>query len=123
VKFWTGDFENDNFGIDRVLDEINIELKERQLNEISKDEVLKNLNGAHVLMNVIDMICKKQNGVKIDDLISKKIIAEKILSDRLKDIDKERNSSEGWKPKLPIEITLHEIFRSIPRTSFSHPDY
>jgi hypothetical protein len=39
------------------------------------------------------------------------------------EIEKENLSSAGWKPTLPIEKILSEIFHTIPRVSFSYPIY
>lgn len=123
VTFWTGDFEYDNFGIDSVLAEVNVQLKERLMKEINKKDVLSKLNSANVLMSAIDTVCKEHNGIKIADVISKKTLAQKLMAPRLNEIEKERASSQGWKPKLRIEFTLNEIFRRIPRTTFSYPQY
>jgi hypothetical protein len=75
-----------------------------------------------VLMLTIKKILKNQT-IQFDDVISKKILAQNLIADRINDIEKERNSSEGWKPKLPIEIILNKIFQTIPKISFSYPTY
>ena len=50
-------------------------------------------------------------------------LAQKLISDRIIEIEKENLSSAGGKPTLPIEKILSEIFHTIPRISFSYPIY
>ena len=122
IRIWKGDFEEDNFGVDAVLHEVNTKLKDRKLKRVEKTQVTKMLNRLS-LMRAIDTICKKENGRKLDDLVSKKMLAKKLLTKRLREIEKERTSSSGWKPKLPIEKFLKDVFQTMPRTTFSFPSY
>ena len=46
-------------------------------------------------------------------------LAQKLISDRITEIERENLSSAGGKPTLPIEKILSEIFHTIPRISFS----
>ena len=61
-------------------------------------------------MKVIKNIFGRETKKGLEDVISKKHLAEELIGERLKGIEKERNSEEGWKPNLPIEIILNTIF-------------
>ena len=68
-------------------------------------------------MKVIKRIFGRETKKGLEDVISKKHLAEELIGERLKEIEKERNSGEGWDPELPIEIVLKRIFPKIPRSS------
>lgn len=119
IKIWQKDFEYDNFGTEEVLREVNKKLSERGLQPIKKEEVRNRLNAPNcVLMHILESIAKETNkGIKLWNLISKKNLTESLISTRIKEIEYERFSSDGWKPKLPIEKVLHEAFQLISRIS------
>lgn len=120
IKIWQKDFEYDNFGPEIILNELNDILKAKGFRKISKEEVSDLLNKSNkVLMNVISNIVYQENGVKLHELFSKRELAEKLISARSVEIEKERFEGDGWKPKLPIEIVLNEIFQKFPSVSFS----
>lgn len=123
IKIWKGDFENDNFGVVRVLQEINKELKARNFEEIKRNEVLKKLNDSHSLMKIIEIICGEKNRIDLYSLLPKKVIARRIIKERILEIEKERKSLDGWKPKLPIEKVLRDILKTMPMKSFTYTDY
>lgn len=123
IKIWRGDFEHDNFGIDQVLNEINKELKSHNLKEIKRHQVLKRSKDSVALMKAIEIVCGELNRIDLYRLIPKKILAQRIIKDRILEIQKEKMSPHGWKPKLPIEKVLHRIFRTIPVKSFTFTDY
>lgn len=120
ITVWNNDFEYDNFGVDRVLNEVNSKLELEGFLTIEKDEVMSNINKSNeTLMRVLDRIIRKNNnGLKMDAIISKVELAEKLSSFRVAEIEVERFQS-GWKPQLPIEITLKHVFEKIPKWSFS----
>lgn len=119
IKIWQKDFEYDNFGTEEVLREVNKRLGKLGLQPVEKEEVINKLNTSnYVLMHILELIAKKINkGIKLWNLISKKHVTESLISTRIKEIEYERFSSDGWKPKLPIEKVLREAFQLIPRVS------
>jgi hypothetical protein len=120
IKIWKKDFEYDNFGPEIILNELNDILKGKGFRKISKEEVSDLLNkSAKVLMNAISNKVYQENGVKLHEVFSKRELAEKLISARSVEIEKERFEGDGWKPKLPIEIVLNEIFHKFPSVSFS----
>jgi hypothetical protein len=117
IHKWKRDFEYDNFGIRPVVESVNQILKTKGYNEISLSEVESGLSNDKVLMKFIRNIFGRETKKELDDVISKKHLAETLTGRRLKEIEKEKNSEEGWVPKLPIEIVLKKIFYKIPRSS------
>ena len=117
IHKWKNDFEYDNFGIRPVVDTVNRILSIKGYNPISLSEVEFELSNGKVLMKVIKNIFGRETKKGLEDVISKKHLAEELIGERLKGIEKERNSEEGWKPNLPIEIILNTIFSKIPRWS------
>jgi hypothetical protein len=115
IHKWKNDFEYDNFGIRPVVDTVNRILSIKGYNPISLSEVEFELSKSKVLMKVIKNIFERETKKGLEDVISKKHLAEELIGERLKGIEKERNSEEGWKPNLPIEIVLNRIFSKIPR--------
>jgi hypothetical protein len=115
IHKWKNDFEYDNFGIRPVVDTVNRILSIKGYNPISLSEVEFELSKGKVLMKVIKNIFERETKKGLEDVISKKHLAEELIGERLKGIEKERNSEEGWKPNLPIEIVLNRIFSKIPR--------
>jgi hypothetical protein len=121
VKIWQRDFEYDNFGVDRVADEVNLMLKSKGFNAIPKEQITNELNASNnTLMNVMARIFRDQHETKFHEVISKRTLAEKLFNERSAEIESERFGGDGWKPQLPIEIFLNEIFHKIPKHSFSY---
>ena len=116
IHKWKNDFEYDNFGIQAVVDTINRILSAKGYNPISLSEIESEVSNDKVLMKVIRNVFGRENKKGLEDIISKKHLAEELASERLKEIEKERNTEEGWKPKLSIEIVLQKIFYKIPRS-------
>ena len=54
----------------------------------------------------------------MDGLISKKELGKKLIESRLAEIQMEIRF-QGWKPKLPLEIFLQDLFIKFPRISFA----
>lgn len=117
IHKWKNDFEYDNFGVRPVVDTVNRILSIKGYNPISLSEVEFELSNGKVLMKVIKNIFGRETKKGLEDVISKKHLAEELIGERLKGIEKERNNEEGWKPNLPIEIILNRIFSKIPRWS------
>ena len=74
-------------------------------------------------MKVIEIICGEKNKIDLYGIIPKKVIARRIIKERILEIEKERMSSDGWKPKLPIEKLLRDILKRMPIKSFTYTDY
>ena len=118
IREWDKDFEYDNFGTDLVVEKVNEMLKDKIYDPVSKDDVISELTKSNkVLMLVIKNILKKK-GLKMDELISKKELGKKLIESRLAEIQMEIRF-QGWKPKLPLEIFLQELFIKFPRISFA----
>ena len=118
IREWDKDFEYDNFGTDMVVEKVNEILKDKLYDPISKDDVLSELTKSNdVLMLIIKNILKKK-GLKMDELISKKKLGKELIEPRLAEIQMEI-SFQGWKPKLPVEIFLQDLFIKFPKISFS----
>lgn len=116
IHRWKYDFEYDNFGVQAVVDSVNEILSAKGYNQIPLSEVELEVSKDKVLMKVIRNVFGREIKKGLEDIISKKQLAEQLASERLKEIEKERNSEEGWKPKLPIEKVLQKIFYKIPRS-------
>ena len=115
---WNKDFEYDNFGTDLVVENVNEMLKAKFYDPISKDDVISELTKSNnVLMLVIKKILSN-NGLDFDDVISKKELGKKLFEPRLAEIEMEIKY-QGWKPKLPLEIFLEDLFIKFPRISFA----
>lgn len=111
---WNNDFELENFGIEKTVEVINDALKKKSANIISVDEIKSKLDGRDMmLMNAISDEVRKQNGVKLDSLVSKKDVAEIIFESRAIEIEKEFETNK-WVPNLSIEKKLQELFRKYP---------
>jgi hypothetical protein len=57
---------------------------------------------------------------ELDDVISKKVLGQKLIHRRAEQIEIEKFSGNGWKPELPVEIFMNEIFHKILKRSFSY---
>lgn len=117
IHKWEKDFEYDNFGILNVVSEVNEVLRVKGYKEISFSDVESKLSGTqNVLMKVIGDIVWIEHKIRLDDIVSKKDLAGVLIRNRLQEISIERNSEQGWQPKLPIETVLKKIFHEIPRS-------
>ena|SRR4029078_3408063 len=96
---------------------VNKILRIKGYKEISLSEVDFRLsNNQEVLMKIISDTTRRENNKRLEDIVSKKNLAETLMENRLIEIEKERNDEKGWEPKLPIELVLKNIFRKIPRS-------
>jgi hypothetical protein len=112
---WQKDFESDNFEIDKVIDTVNMILKEKDQKEIRKEDVIQKLSNPSIgLMKAISDVVWNVNESKFSDLVSKVDLAKKLIEPRIAEIRTERDN-KGWKPILPIEQQLYKIFDIIPR--------
>lgn len=111
---WNNDFECDNFGVQSVVKAVNELLKAKMCKEVEIVKIEERMKKpGTMLMNAMSKEIQESTGQKFSDLVSKPDLADKLMQERLEEIRKERNS-DGWKPKLPIEKTLQQIFRMIP---------
>ena len=112
---WERDFELDNFTIDKIIERINSVLEQKFLERIEKDEVVKKISSSSKKsIKIISDLINQKNGVKLEDVISKKDLAQILIEFRNTQIKRERYG-DGWKPLLPIEKILYKIFVMIPR--------
>ena len=110
-KIWQNDFESANFGVDLVIEKINDFFYERNLNySLSMSETENNI-GNKMLMTAISDIFYQKYKVKFDNVVSKKVLGEKLISQRVQKmkLDKE------WKSELPLEDILFKLFKKYPR--------
>lgn len=110
-KIWQNDFESDNFGVDLVIKKINEIFNEHNLNyTLSISEVHNNI-GNKMLMTAISDIFFQKYKVKFDDVVSKKVLGEKLISQRIEKmkLDKE------WKSESPLEDVILKLFKKYPR--------
>jgi hypothetical protein len=120
IKIWKKDFEYDNFGIDTLVNNLNANLVTKGYRVVSTSDIKQLLKKSNkVLMNVVSNAVFRENGVKLDDILSKSELAKKLIAARVLEIEEERFEGNGWNPKLPIEKVLNEIFHKIPSISFS----
>ena len=104
-EIWNGDFEQDNFGLSKVLAIVNNKLQEQGMVTLTADEVGIEMRKGKVLMRAIDSVCNSKFFRKLDDIISKKEIARILMAPRIEEIRKELGEG-GWKHTLPIEKAL-----------------
>lgn len=110
-KIWQNDFEFDNFGVTLVVKEINNIFDEHSLNyNLSSSEVKDNM-GNKMLMTAISDIFHQRYLVKFDDVVSKKVLGEKLISQRIEKMKSEKQ----WKSELPVEDILFKLFKKYPR--------
>jgi len=120
IKIWTRDFEFDNFGTDKILTEVNNILMAKGIQQISNSQVSEALEkSGKSLMSIISSILNQQSGIKLYDVISKPELAHRLITSRAAEIARERFEADGWKPKLPIEVILNQIFQKFPNVSFA----
>lgn len=65
IKIWKGDFEHHNFGIRRVVNEVNKEMEARNLQDIKLNQVSKKIKDSYSLMRSIEIICGEQNTLNL----------------------------------------------------------
>jgi hypothetical protein len=112
---WEKDFEYDNFGTAKVLEKINIFLREKGHKEgITLEEVESRMQDDNsVLMNAVSAITNSKLGMKLDKIVGKPKLTEELMRDRIAKIREERDKGE-WMPELGIEKVLKKIIDSIP---------
>jgi len=112
---WENDFEFDNFGIEKVVEIVNVFLEGKKAKTIVLKHVKNRLeNGDVMLMAAISEEVKKENGgIKLTDFVSKTQIAQTIFDKRAIEIQDEYENNK-WTPKLPIEKKLQQLFRKFP---------
>ena len=118
LKIWDKDFEYDNFGIDKVVDMINDIVRRNNISlngcimEIDKSLIKERLKDPTlVLMKAVEIEFGKLNQKNLYKAlqISKPKLSESLFVPRIKEIESEINKG-NWKPKLPIEKIIEEIF-------------
>ncbi|MBM2819829.1 MAG: hypothetical protein HW410_1511 [Nitrosarchaeum sp.] len=113
VIVWDNDFELENFGIEKMVDVVNNVLKSKSAKTILISEIKSKMDQNNImLMNAISDEVRKQNGVKLDDFVSKKKLATIIFEPRAIEIEKEFETQ--WIPRLPIEKKLQALFKKYP---------
>ena len=113
-EIWNGDFEQDNFGLSKVLAIVNNKLQEQGMVTLTADEVGIEMGKGKVLMRAIGSVCNSKFFRKLDDIISKKEITRILMAQRIEEIRKEFGEG-GWKPTLPIEKALHRAIGDLER--------
>src|SRR5207247_10570969 len=106
-RIWDGDFEQSNFGVDRVLVKTNSVLKKGGYQTIRANELREVMEKNHNLMWSLNHLVKRQNSLDLSDLISKKALTRQLLARRLNGIRREK-LGPGWKPQLPFEQFLND---------------
>lgn len=112
-KIWNGDFEQDNFGLARVIKAVNDQLrpsgKEVDAKKVRELMKKKSLN----LMLAMSKIYSEKYHQSLGKVLSKPALAETLFKNRAKEIRREYNKGAS-KNKLPIERVLNELFKLIP---------
>jgi len=106
-KIWDGDFEQENFGIERVLQEVNNALLANGLTVIGLREVEEGIERQQNLMYALKKLIGRKYRVGLETLLPKKTLAATILQPRFDEVENEYLDG-GWKPKLPFERFLKE---------------
>ena len=110
---WDKDFELDNFGLSKVVEVINKELKKKKLKPISTKSVTTQMNKKSSLFKALHDILYKEQSVNLEkDIISKPKLAMKILQPRMRQIKKEYRDNK-WIPTYPIEKELSKILNDV----------
>ncbi|MGI9012270.1 MAG: TOPRIM nucleotidyl transferase/hydrolase domain-containing protein [Nitrososphaeraceae archaeon] len=123
VRKWNKDFEDDNFGINLVLEKVNEILIKNNLTPLVKSNIKSEMKKTNeVLMTTVRNIVKKNDwlkiekmGKKIDEILSKPHIGKLLIQKRLNEIRNDRYSKKEWNPTIPIEIIMKDIFSLIPK--------
>jgi hypothetical protein len=102
--YWKKDFEYDNFGIAKVVEKVNVFLREKGYNEgITVEEVESRMrDNDSVLMNAVSTITNSKFRIKLDKIVGKPELTEKLMRDRIARIREERDNGE-WMPELEIK--------------------
>jgi hypothetical protein len=111
---WRGDFEQDNFGLSKVLDAVNQRLQDLEMLTLLYDDIEKEMHEGKLLMRAIDAVCNSKLYRKLEDIISKTELATRLMAERIEEIRKEFDDG-GWKPKLPIEQVLDKVIGRLER--------
>ena len=112
IVVWEKDFEEDNFGVEKVVKTINSILRKKGKNPISLDEV-KKVMLQKALFEAIKSLVKKYQEFDLTTIITKPELALQIMKPRFEQIKKEYYGN-GWKPIYPIEKELQKILGKIP---------
>jgi hypothetical protein len=80
---------------DMMLNEINYTLKEKKLKTIEKEKINKKLETGMGLMKSIYDMYYTENQIDIYNIVSKTHLAQKLISPRILEIEKERFSAGG----------------------------
>jgi hypothetical protein len=112
---WEKDYEYDNFGTTKVVEKVNIFLRERSHKQgITVEEVeLRMQNNNSVLMNAVSAITNSKFGMKLNEIVGKPKLTEELMQDRIAKIREERDKGE-WMPEPEIEKVMKKIFDIIP---------
>jgi hypothetical protein len=112
---WEKDYEYDNFGTTKVVEKVNIFLREKGHKQgITVEEVeLRMQNNNSVLMNAVSAITNSKFGMKLNEIVGKPKLTEELMQDRIAKIREERDKGE-WMPELEIEKVMKKIFDIIP---------
>jgi hypothetical protein len=112
---WKKDYEYDNFGTTKVVEKVNILLREKGHKQgITVEEVeLRMQNNNSVLMNAVSAITNSKFGMKLNEIVGKPKLTEELMQDRIAKIREERDKGE-WMPELEIEKVMKKIFDIIP---------
>jgi hypothetical protein len=116
ITVWRKDFEYDNFGTTAVIEKVNQILQSKGLKTVTIDMVENRMaKGPDVLMKALDNVVGQiNNRKKLDDIISKRKLAEDLIAPRILEIEQEYAKNQ-WKPKLPIEETIEKLFKKYPK--------
>jgi len=106
-KIWKGDFEQDNFGTEPVLHELNRKLQSQGLDEVTRPEVEEWIDRDQNLMSVLETMLNRKYRVDLETILPKKILAATMLGPRFNEVEEE-SLGAGWNPKLPYEQFLQQ---------------
>ena len=109
---WKTEFEEDNFGINKVLDKVNKSLENYGLEKIDIKYVENEMNNRKYLMKSLEDIVWKKFHLAIYDVISKPELGRLLALERAKEIQVEIKRGD-YDPKLHIEKVIIEVSKKI----------
>jgi len=110
-EIWEKDFDQDNFGLNVVVERVSKELVENGFAAIETSEVKDRLAGHpdEKLWKAIHYVCWLKNRVELGDIVSKTGLARRLSMERAEEIRQEMRDGR-YKPEWKIEIDIAKIY-------------
>jgi hypothetical protein len=110
-RIWDTDFEQDNFTLDEIVDTVNRKLQTHGLNPMKISEIKARMSShpKEKLWKAIQNVCRIKNRTALDNIISKKSLAQILSMKRANEIQQEIKENR-YKPKWKIEEQINKIY-------------